>query len=47
MEAKQLSVIVLAVICLPVVVVVGVCMTLCGHDPWRDLKRMADARKGV
>ena len=40
MNAKQWTIIVIGVCFLPVVIGVGILMTLFGHDPFRELHRI-------
>lgn len=45
MNAKQWTIIGLGIFFLPVIILIGGIMTLCGHDPFRELHRIThDAR---
>lgn len=40
MNAKQWTIVAASICCLPLVIVIGVIMTLCGKDPFAELKRI-------
>lgn len=45
MNAKQWAIIVVGLCFLPVFIVIGAVMALCGNDPFRELRRITrDAR---